>query len=115
MTQKYESAVERMIVGIQTDYLNWGKRTPYADQYNEETLNEKFPIAVVEGRKYDKIFTGTSIWGFVAKSDGVLKGIPYKEGDVFKPAGLGSPAKHVRGSIYDENQNWFSWTGPRYL
>ena len=54
------------------------------------------------------------MWGFVAKTDGVLKGIPYLEGDVFKAAGWAAPAKHVRGSIYDDNQNWFHWTGPNY-
>ena len=54
------------------------------------------------------------MWGFVAKTDGVLKGIPYLEGDVFKAAGWRAPAKHVRGSIYDDNQNWFQWTGPNY-
>ena len=47
--------------------------------------------------------------GFIAKSNGVHKGIPYQEGDVFKAAGWVLP-KHVRGSIYDTNQNWFHWT-----
>ena len=50
-----------------------------------------------------------------ANSDGVLKGIPYFKGDVFKPAGWKGPAKYERGSIFDTNTNWFSWTGPNYL
>ena len=29
-------------------------------------------------------------------------------------AGWAAPAKHVRGSIFDTNQNWFRWTGPNY-
>ena len=28
------------------------------------------------GQKYIKVITGTSVWGFIAKSDGVHKGIP---------------------------------------
>ena len=46
---------------------------------------------------------------------GLLKDIPYFVGDVFKPAGWRGPAKHVRGSIFDTNIDWFSWTGPNYL
>ena len=49
------------------------------------------------------------------KTDGVLKGIPYFVGDVFKAAGWRAPAKHVRGTIFSSKTNWFSWTGPNYL
>ena len=49
------------------------------------------------------------------KSEGILKGIPYRRGDVFMAAGWASPAKHVRGSVFDDSTSWFSWTGPRYL
>ena len=51
----------------------------------------------------------------MAKTNGLLKDIPYFVGDVFKPAGWRGPAKHVRGSIFDTNIDWFSWTGPNYL
>ena len=73
------------------------------------------------GRKYLRLVTvafgegQTSVWGFVAKTDGVLKGIPYFVGDVFKAAGWRAPAKHVRGTIFSSKTNWFSWTGPNYL
>jgi len=30
-------------------------------------------------------------------------------------ASWASPAKHVRGSIFATEQNWFAWTGPNYL
>ena len=56
-----------------------------------------------------------SVWGFVAKTDGVHKGIPYNVGDVFKAASGSSPAKHVRGTIFTDNTNWYQWTGPNYL
>ena len=72
-------------------------------------------LRVKSGKKYDKVIQGSSVWGFIAKTDGVLKGIPYFVGDVFKAAGWAAPAKHVRGTIFSSETNWFSWTGPRYL
>jgi len=41
--------------------------------------------------------------------------VAYNVGDVFKAAGWSAPAKWQRGSIFDTNTNWFSWTGPNYL
>ena len=72
-------------------------------------------LDIRSGRKFDKVVSNGSVWGFVAKTDGLLKGIPYFVGDVFKAAGWAAPAKHVRGSIFDSNTDWFSWTGPNYL
>ena len=72
-------------------------------------------VRVKFGRKYTKVLQGSSVWGFIANDDGVLKGIPYKKGDVFKAAGWRAPAKWQRGSIFDSGTNWFHWTGPRYL
>ena len=72
-------------------------------------------VSVKSGRKFDKVLHGNSVWGFVAKKNGVHKGITYFVGDVFKAASWRGPAKHVRGSIYDKKQTWFHWTGPRYL
>ena len=38
-----------------------------------------------------------------------------KVGDVFKSASWNSAAKHARGNIFDDNQDYFEWTGPNYL
>ena len=102
-----EQAIERLLEGIKKDYSKWSSNMGMIKEFNEK-------VRFTEGRKYIKILQGNSVWGFVAKTDGVLKGIPYLEGDVFKAAGWAAPAKHVRGSIYDDNQNWFQWTGPNY-
>jgi hypothetical protein len=72
-------------------------------------------LDIKSGKKYDKVIQNGSVWGFIAKTDGVHKGIPHKKGDVFKAAGWRAPAKWARGSIYDLNQTWFRWTGPDYL
>ena len=73
-------------------------------------------IKLRPGRKFIKIITDTSVWGFISLVDGMHKGAPIKVGDIMKAAGWRAPAKHSRGSIFDsEMHKSFSWTGPNYL
>ena len=117
----YDSAVDNLIVGIGNDYDRWSN--PNGDGVDEQmklikeasAVKFKKTLYMKSGRKFDKVIHGTSVWGFVAKTDGMLKGIPYFVGDVFKAASWSAPAKHVRGSIFATEQNWFAWTGPNYL
>ena len=107
----YYSAINNLLNGINENYHKWygsGKR-------NIDRSKKDLPLAIVAGRKFDKIVESNRVWGFVAKKDGMLKGIPYRVGDVFKPAGWKAPAKHVRGSIFSNSIDWYSWTGPNYL
>ena len=104
----YNEAVNNLIENIKTDYAKWTTWEEGIERFND-TVRMKI------GKKYTKIICKNSVWGFIAKSDGVHKGIPYRRGDVFKAAGWRAPAKHVRGSIFDDSTSWFSWTGPRYL
>ena len=120
MKQDFGKAIERLLDGIRSDYLRW--LSPEAgddDRMKETTLRliDEFNqgVKVRFGRNYTKVIQGSSVWGFIANDDGVLKGIPYKKGDVFKAAGWRAPAKWQRGSIFDKGTNWFGWTGPRYL
>ena len=116
----YDTAVDNLIVGIGNDYDRWSN--PNRDGVDEQmklikeasAVKFKKTLYMKSGRKFDKVIHGTSVWGFVAKTDGMLKGIPYFVGDVFKAASWASPAKHVRGSIFATEQNWFAWTGPNY-
>ena len=103
----YESYLNDLLEGINAKYKSWNTSKTYKP--------DGMVLKVKPGRKFDKIIMDNSVWGFVAKKDGVHKGIPYNEGDVFKAAGWRAPAKHVRGSIYDTNTNWYAWTGPNYL
>jgi hypothetical protein len=112
-------AIDNLIVGIKKDYANWGSdpndldgtgkeiRVRMIDDFNK-SINMKI------GRKYTKIITNNSVWGFIANADGTHKGIPHKKGDVFKAAGWRAPAKWSRGSIFS-NDKFYSWTGPNYL
>ena len=78
----YVEAIGNLMQGIKEDYANWGSdvdkldepqksiRLKMIDQFNRN-LNVK------SGKKYDKIITGTSAWGFIANDGGVHKGIPH--------------------------------------
>ena len=79
-------AMDNLLTGIKKDYAKWTDWAEGIERFNKN-LNIK------SGRKYTKIMNGNSVWGFVANGDGILKGIPYFKGDVFKAA---------------------TWTGPTY-
>ena len=110
---EYNKAVDNLLKGIGDCYANWswGDLEPNTDRVNEFRNRLK----INPGRKFDKVIENRRVWGFVAKTDGVLKGVAYNVGDVFKAAGWSAPAKWQRGSIFDTNTDWFSWTGPNYL
>ena len=109
MVGDFDKAMDRLVENIHKDFNGFRDRTVY------KSVNvDRASITVKTGRKFIKIIRDTSVWGFVAKADGVHKGVPMKMGDVLKAAGWASPAKHTRGNIFDNNQDYFSWTGPDY-
>ena len=103
----YDSAISDLLIGINNKYKSWNPSTTYKP--------DGMVLSISPGRKFDKVIHDNYVWGFVAKTDGMLKGIPYFVGDVFKAAGWRAPAKHVRGSIFSTETNWYQWTGPNYL
>ena len=118
--KSYDSSVSMLLENIKVDYANWGSDIDKLDEPQKSIRLEMIDrfnstLSVRNGRKFDKVVSNGSVWGFIAKTNGVLKGIPYFVGDVFKAAGWRAPAKHVRGSIFSNETNWFSWTGPNYI
>ena len=107
----FDEAMDNLLLQIQVDYDNWGGNR----------MNRTLNLSLKPGRKFIKVVKGSSpgqrsVWGFVAKVDGVHKGVPMLKGDILKAAGWSQPAKHSRGSIFDkEMHKSFSWTGPNYL
>ena len=106
MKKDFGKSIERLLDGIKSDYAKWSSPQSVDDDRMKETklrMIDEFNqgVRVKFGRKYTKVLQGSSVWGFIANDDGVLKGVPYKKGDVFKPAGWASPAKWQRGSIFD--------------
>ena len=109
MKQDFGKAIERLLDGIRSDYAKWSSPESVDDDRMKQTklrMIDEFNagVKVRFGRKYTKVIQGSSVWGFIANDDGVLKA-----------AGWASPAKWQRGSIFDSGTNWFHWTGPRYL
>lgn len=100
----FDAAVAKLLVGIEAKY---------AESF--PNAHRKLNLSLTAGSKFVKVLEGHSVWGFIAKADGVHKGLPMVEGDVFKPASYKAAAKHVRGNIYDGKNNWYAWTGPNYL
>jgi hypothetical protein len=99
----WSDAIENLLFNINVKY------------HKSFPTNKDMVLSLVAGSKFVKVIHDNSVWGFIAKKDGLHKGLPMKVGDVFKPASWRAPAKHVRGSIFDTNTNWYRWTGPNYL
>ena len=105
----FDEAMDSLLENIQADYDNFRDGTKYGSM-------KKMNLSLKPGRKFIKVVEGTRVWGFVAKVDGLHKGLPMLKGDILKAAGWSAPAKHSRGSIFDaEMHKSFSWTGPNYL
>ena len=119
---EFKERVDILLKNIGKDYDSWTGIEPLSEM-DESSLkikqesSERFKkgLKLSHGRKYIKVMENNRVWGFIAVTDGVLKGIPYKFGDVFKAASWRAPAKHVRGSIYLDRTDWFHWTGPMYI
>ena len=98
----FDEAMDNLLNNINTDY------------HKGFPKNKDMVLSLVAGRKFIKVVNENSVWGFVAKKDGVHKGLPMKAGDVLKAASWKAAAKHTRGNIFDKNQDYFRWTGPDY-
>ena len=115
----FDEAMDTLLVKIQENYDNWGGGRNHPSHAG--VGQKKLDLELRPGRKFIKVVKGSSpgqrsVWGFVAKVDGVHKGVPMLKGDILKAAGWSAPAKHSRGSIFDaEMHKSFSWTGPNYL
>ena len=77
----YKNQMNVLMDGIRKSYADWNGNP--VDSKDEVRLNmiERFnsTIRIDNGRKFDKIVTGTSVWGFVAKDDGMFKNMPMKK------------------------------------
>ena len=106
------TAVEVLVEAIKTDYREWTLRGK--DEYSDinvrmiQDFEDGFEIS--EGKKYIKIVSNRSAWGFVVKNDDGK----FKRGDILKAASWAAPAKNAaRGNVFDGYD--IAWTGPHYL
>ena len=108
MVGDFDKAMDRLVENIHKNYAGWSSRVEY--KKGIETVD----ITIKTGRKFIKIIRDNSVWGFVVIDDGMHMGFPIVRGDVLKAAGWRAPARHTRGNIFDNNQDYFHWTGPNY-
>jgi hypothetical protein len=105
-------------IGKTVNFLDWLTKVNVSRQEYWETHyggdDRRMDFIVTKGRKFIKLRSDRSIWGFVSMYDGLYKGEPIKKGDLLRPAGMKSPAKHARGNIFDGTAN-FTFFGPEYL
>lgn len=82
------------------------------DYWNKQ--RDRLLVKVMVGSKFIKLISDGGVWGFIARNDGILHGVPYRRGDLFRPATWRAPAKHSRGNIIDGTAKWDVY-GPVYL
>jgi hypothetical protein len=107
-------ALETLVEEIKKDYLRFTSRnfTRELTEINERMIEEfNGGIEIQEGRKYIKVLTNRSVWGFIVKGDDKK----FKAGDILKAAGYNAPARNKpRGNVFTD-LSWVQWTGPAYL
>ena len=103
---KNEKEVNQLLEAIIADYV-------ITCSYNTAERIEEFrsELSAKEGKKYLKVLSDRSVWGFVVLKDDAK----FKAGDILKAASYNAPARNkARGNILDGGYS-IQWTGPRYL
>jgi len=108
-----EKELNKLLKAIVADYRRWNEASKRANNFSFD-LDEKVAefeagLEIKKGRKFIKILTERSVWGFVN-----LTHERFSEGDILKAAGYNAPAlNRPRGNIF-ENYS-VAWTGPHYI
>ena len=101
-----EDGIANMIAAANYDYNSF---MPENKEMCDDFANG---WVVKKGKKYIKIASKISVWGFVVNVDNDKK---FKKGDVLMAAGWAGPARNkARGNVL-EGGFGIEWTGPRYL
>jgi len=116
------TAIEVLVEAIKTDYREYTDRGAIArikrggdGEYSDinKQMIEEFEngFEISEGKKYIKVISNRSVWGFIVKNDDGK----FKRGDILKAASWAAPAKNAaRGNVFDGGYS-ICWTGPHYL
>ena len=80
---EFNKAIDKLIVAIGDDYKAFNLRMEYG--YDAERVDKfRNELSVKTGRKYAKILTDRSVWGFVQIEDDAK----FKKGDILKALSL---------------------------
>lgn len=101
---------------IKADYVRFmtrnGKVTELSNHQKDMIVDFNLGLEIKEGKKYIKVISNRSVWGFIVKDDTDKK---FRKGDILKAAGYNAPARNAaRGNIVDGGYT-VQWTGPLYL
>jgi hypothetical protein len=106
-----QNEIQTLLERIKLDYLNWTSRygTKELTDINTRMITEfDAGIGYTVGKKYIKVISGGSVWGFVVACDNDKK---FAKGAILKAAGYATPARNFsRGNILKGGYN-ISWTG----
>ena len=110
-----QNEINTLLTEIKNEYYDYmtrrGKLTELSE--HQQKMVEEFNngLEVTEGKKYIKVLSNRSVWGFIMK-DSDKK---FRKGDILKAAGWNAPARNAaRGNIIDGGYS-ICWTGPHYL
>ena len=101
--------IETLIDEIVADFAKFPNHN--GDKRSEKSVQDfRDEISINEGSKYIRIETGTSVWGFINKTNR-----NFHPGDIFKAKNWKTPTlNRSRGNILS-GKYVIRWTGPLYL
>ena len=99
-----DNEIKALTEAIKNDYRQWHsnvRRNRVSRQFADRMVKDfNEGIVITKGRKYIKIVTANSVWGFIVNIDNDDK---FKRGDILMPAGYNAPARNfARGNVFDE-------------
>lgn len=114
MDKTLADAVDTLVEDIKADYLEYTSRgKEQLSEINKSMIaefNDGFEVR--PGKKYIKIISNRSVWGFIVATDSDNK---FRKGDILKAASWAAPARnHARGNILEGGYT-IQWTGPLYM
>lgn len=109
-----ETAIAELLGAIRADYLSWttSRGRTALNAVGEKMVREfNEGLSVEHGRKYIKIVSRGSVWGFIVATDGDK----FPRGSILKAASWSAPARnHARGNVLEGGYT-IQWTGPNYM
>jgi len=104
---KFGEGVDTLIEKIKADYATFS-RGGYTELRKQMIAEFNNSIEVIAGRKYIKIVSNGSVWGFIIIGENDKQ---FRRGDILKAAGWNAPARNfARGNILEGNYK-VHWTG----
>lgn len=98
--------LDALLAAIKADYLKTKSPESMVTRFNDG-------LKVNVGKKYIKVITGNSVWGFIVNTHDDEQ---FAYGDILKAASWAAPARNkARGNVVSGDLSWVNWTGPEYL